>query len=90
MNDLFPLLKLTFRAFHEFGISAHGIVVSRFHVRAPELRDLAGGFVDGHYVASHDFLLGHGIDHLAAHVVHCLHVRCLDRKLALFCALLND
>lgn len=83
VDDLAALLELAVGALQELGVGAHGVVVAGAGVGAAQLGDLAAALVDGDDVAGDDALPRHGVDHLGAHVVDRLHVRRLDRELAL-------
>ena len=80
-------LELAFGALDEFGVGAHGVVVSAAGVGAAELGDSTGCFVDADDVAGHDFLFSHAVDHLRAHVVYGFHVCGLDGEFPLLVAL---
>ncbi|KAJ6441961.1 LOW QUALITY PROTEIN: Central kinetochore subunit CHL4 [Purpureocillium lavendulum] len=83
VDHLLALLELAVGALEELGVDAHGVVIAGAGVRPTELGDLTRRLVNGDDVAGHDALLGHGVDHLAAHVVDGLHVGRLDGQLAL-------
>lgn len=80
---LLALLQLAVGALQELGVDAHGVVVAAAGVAAAQLGDLAAALVDADDVAGHNALLGHGVDHLGAHVVDGLHVGRLDGELSL-------
>ena len=84
VDHFLPLLQLPIRAGHEFGGGTHGVVVAGARETSAELRDSAGGFIDGNNVARVDLLLGQRFDHLGAEVVYGFHVRCFEGQFPRF------
>ena len=89
MDNLLSLLEFTLRALDKAGLGTNIIEITAAGKRATELGDFATSFIDCDDVASNDFLLGDGFDHLGTKIIDRLHFCCLEGDLTSLCTASN-
>ena len=81
MNNLLPLLYLTFRTLHKSSLWSKSIKISCLCKAPPYLRYPARCLIYGNDITRYDLLLLYRLDHLRAQLINRLHIRCLQRDL---------